>query len=170
MRDKLIEISKVKGQFKWNPEALECYDAWYNKFDAEDHSEDQTGTLERFHDTVLKVAMCISLSNKLDKIIELKDMEQSIIACEAYVPGSRRVGLGQGSKSISAPGTAVFIKALVLDSEHKMLRSEMLRRHWEFFDMFELDRIAESLQAQKAIRITMERDPRGWEVGAFVYP
>jgi hypothetical protein len=155
----LQDISKVKGQFKYTKEAKDFYDAWYIKYDEEDHSDDTTGTLERFHDHVVKVSMLVSLSDRPNLIITLDHVKEALLVCEAFVPGARRIAMGQSSRSVSAPGTAVLIKALLEAPGNEMLRSEVLRRHWQHFDSFELDKIAESLQAQKAIRIKNMIDP-----------
>lgn len=155
----LKEISKAKGQFKYTKEAKEFYDQWYINYDKEDHSDDTTGTLERFHDHVVKVSMLVSLSDKPNLIITLDHVKEALLVCESFVPGNRRIGMGQTSKSLSAPGTAVLIKALLEAPDHTLLRSEALRKYWQHFDSFELDKIAESLMAQKAIRIRNMVDP-----------
>jgi hypothetical protein len=59
-----------------------------------------------------------------------------------------------GGKSSSAPGVAIFIRELLTRKEYNygMARIAMGQKHWSYFDMFELDKIAESLKMQKAIR------------------
>lgn len=161
MTKTLDAISKVRGQFSWHKDALELYERWYMQYDEADHSDDTTGTMERFHDHVLKVAMLVSLSRKLDRRLELEDVTEAIRACQDFIPGAKRVALGQIGKSISAPGTAVLLRELITHPEHRILRSKALAKHWQYFDSFELDRIAESLEAQKAIKIALGQDDDG---------
>lgn len=158
----LREISRVRGEFTWSPGGKTIYEEWYQKFsDQEQAGEDSTGTLERLHDHILKAAMLISLSRKTDLRLEYLDIEEAIRACQDFVPGAKRIALGQIGKSISAPGTAVLLKELLTNSVHEISRTIALQRHWAHFDAFELDRIAESLFAQKAITITLRRGEDG---------
>jgi len=64
----LKKLSGIKGEFKWSTEAKNYYDAWYNEFDHTDF-DDETGTLERFSDSVLKVALLISLSRNTSLVV-----------------------------------------------------------------------------------------------------
>ena len=140
----------------------ELYNDWYGKFQEQDQAEeDSTGTMERIHDHILKSAMLISLSRSTDLRLELSDIDEAIRACQDFVPGAKRVALGQVGKSISAPGTAVLLRELLTTPSHEISRTHALQKHWSHFDAFELDRIAESLFAQKAIEIKMRRDESG---------
>lgn len=153
----LTAISRVKGEFKWSPAGRDLYRTWYTDF-CETENDDNTGTLERIHDHILKTAMLISLSRKQDLRIELADIKEAIRACQDFVPGAKRVALGQVGKSVSAPGTAVLLRELITNKEHQITRTKALQKHWAHFDRFELDRIAESLADQRAITITPHRN------------
>lgn len=158
----LKDISRCKGGFTWSPGGRELYEHWYQKFsEGETSQDDQTGTMERIHDHILKTAMLISLSRKLDMRLELPDIEEAIRACQDFVPGAKRVTLGSNGKSVSAPGTAVLLRELLVIPDHRISRTHALQKHWAHFDSFELDRIAESLFAQKAIEIRPQRDEQG---------
>lgn len=155
----LREISKLKGEFTWSCEGRDLYNEWYIKFQEQEAiADDTTGTLERLHDHILKTALLISLSRKTDLKLEYIDIQEAIRACQDFIPGAKRVSLGQAGGSISAPGTAVLLKELILCDEHKISRTRALQKHWTHFDSFELDRIAESLAAQKAITIKIEKE------------
>lgn len=152
----LTQISKVRGEFTWSLLGKELYNDWYQKFsDQESAQEDSTGTLERLHDHILKTAMLISLSRSADLRLEHDDIEEAIRACQDFVPGAKRIALGQTGKSVSAPGTAVLLRELLTNPAHEISRTVALQRHWAHFDSFELDRIAESMFAQKAIEIKL---------------
>jgi hypothetical protein len=157
----LKKISRAKGAFTWTRASADLYKAWYSRFDEQDHSDDSTGTLERLHDHVLKTAMLVSLARQPDLRIEAHDMEEAIRACQDFIPGAKRVALGQAGKSISAPGTAVLLRELITNPAHSISRARALQKHWQHFDSFELDRIAESLVAQKAITMRIERTDDG---------
>jgi hypothetical protein len=157
----LKDISRCKGEFTWSPGGKSLYNEWYQKFsDSDKSSEDSTGTMERLHDHILKTAMLISLSRKTDLRLEVPDIEEAIRACEDFIPGAKRVTLGSAGKSISAAGTAVLLRELLVNPAHEISRTSALQKHWAHFDSFELDRVAESLFAQKAITIQLRRDEK----------
>jgi hypothetical protein len=162
LTDMLRKISKCKGEFKWSNSGREMYEDWYTKYQAEEEiAEDSTGTMERLHDHILKTAMLVSLSRKQDMILEAADIGEAIRACTDFVPGAKRIGLGQSGKSISAPGTSILLKELITNPAHEISKTQALQKHWAHFDTFELDRIAESLQAQNALTITLKRTGPG---------
>ena len=154
-------LANLRGEFKFSDSAREVYNKWYEEF-SENTYMDTTGTIERLHDHILKAAMLISLSRKTNLIMEEDDIREAIIACQDFVPGARWVTLG-GGQSASAPGTAVFLRELLSRKEqkHTMSRIKMLQKHWSHFDAFELDRIAESLESQKAITIKIMQNEEG---------
>lgn len=149
----LLKISKIKGQFVWSKEGKELYEKWYGKFDATENT-DTTGTMDRLHDHVLKTAMLISLAREVDLILEVSDIREAIMACQDFVPGARKLTMTSGGRSAGAIGTAVIIRELLSRKEdnYGMWRISMGQRHWQYFDMFELDKIIESLKMQKAVR------------------
>lgn len=149
----LFKLSKIKGQFIWSHEGKELYDEWYDAFDKVEHN-DTTGTIDRLHDHILKTAMLVSLARATDLRLERSDIKEAIAACQDFVPGARKVAMTSGGKSAAAPGTAIFMKELLSrkDDNYGMARIALGQKHWQYFDMFELDKIAESLKMQKAIR------------------
>lgn len=86
---RLIEISKIKGQFSYSDQTADMYDTWYNKMMGEDR-DDRTGTFNRLGDQVLKVAMLLSLARKDDLILDWQDIELAIDKCmECAETGAR---------------------------------------------------------------------------------
>lgn len=158
----LTEISKCKGEFKLTDNAKALYDMWYTKLqELEDLADDETGTLERLHDHVLKTAMLISLSNRTDLSIELGDIKEAITACQAFAPAARRMNLMQLGSAKAAPGTSALLMALINSPNSQLTRTLALQKHWAYFSAPELDAIAEDLVAQKAITIKVGRDETG---------
>ena len=158
----LRQISKLKGEFMWSREGKEVYNNWYKKLDSSGIS-DSTGAIFRLHDHVLKAAMCISLSRSLDLTLEVSDIKEAIFACQEFIPGVRKIAMTSGGTSAAAPGTAVFITELLKhkDNGYSFTRREMGQKYWNYFDMFELDKIAESLKGLKAIREELVEDEDG---------
>lgn len=158
----LKRIGQAKGSFKWAEPARRLYEAWYQQYQEQEQLEDDTtGTMERLHDHILKAAMLVSLSRKQDLVLEYDDIEEAIRACQDFVPGAKRISLGTGGKAPSAPGTAVFLKELLTNPKHEISKPDALQKFWAHFDVFDLDRITESLFAQKAITITLRPGENG---------
>lgn len=163
-------LGQLRGQFKFSDDGKNLYDAWYSEFSANNYS-DTTGTIERLHDHILKASMLLSLSRKTDLVLEELDIREAIESCQAFVPGARRVSMG-GGKSVSAPGTAVFLRELLgrKDEGYRMSRIGMLTKHWSYFDSFELDRIVESLEQQKAIISSLMDNGNGRQMYYTLHP
>lgn len=161
MAEHLRKLAEVKGQFVWSHDGKELYDQWYAKF-SEGEYQDQTGTLERLHDHILKTAMLLSLSRGTDLTLGIRDVAEAIKACEDFVPGARKVAMGSGGSSVSAPGTAVLLKDLLARApDYAASRDVLLRRNWTYFDSFEFDRISESLISQGALRMEFRMNGDG---------
>ena len=168
----LRAISKLKGEFMWTREGKKTYDDWYKRLN-DSEIDDTTGSILRLHDNVLKVAMCVSLSRALDLNLEKSDVDEAILACQEFMPGVRRIAMTSGGTSASAQGTAIVIKELMdrKDKGYSCTRREMGQKYWTYFDMFELDKISESLKMAKAIREDLIMDEDGnREIYYFLLP
>jgi len=147
------KVKAVEGEFKWSDEGRDIYDKWYTEFNSK-VNEDDTGTLERIHDTILKIAMLISLSRKLDLVLEKEDIEEALEQARRTVPGVRRVTMGAGKNPLG-PQTALVLKELISrPPTFSASKSEILTKYWGHLDSYDLDRIMESLQQQKAIKVS----------------
>lgn len=87
---RLVEISKIKGEFKWTLDGGVLFDKWYKATQAED-KDDRTGTYNRLGDQVAKVAMLFSLSRKDDLWLEVEDIEFAIEKCEECAAVASRI-------------------------------------------------------------------------------
>jgi len=95
LREKLIddlrEINKLGGEYRLSEEAREWYEEWYTevfKPDLVAHSS-LNGYYGRKHDTLLKVAMCVSASRKDELLIEEDDLKVALKcmnAVEKFLP------------------------------------------------------------------------------------
>jgi len=160
----LKELSKIKGQFMWTREAKEAYDAWYNEFEDAGH-EDDTGTLERISDSILKAALLISLSRDTSLEIKVEDIIEATTSCLAFVPGARKVTLGAQGKSVSREGTAVVLRYLLQHPEHAVSKQKLLIKFWGYFNADELKVIIDSLVVARAVRLEQRQLPTGRGLG-----
>ena len=158
LADYLKEVAKVNGKFTLSSEAKTEYREWYRKT-SEVGFEDNTGTIERIGDTVLKVAMNLSLAHSTSLEISRGNIVEAVTQCEECFSGMRRVTLGDG-KSGDAEVTAMVLKHILKCKDYRVTRKQLLSKFWGHMDYITLDRIAETLLRAGAIRI----QPAGKEV------
>lgn len=140
---RLIEISQLSGEFTMTKDAQLLYDAWYYPFHKEKHN-DKTGFVNRVRTHILKVAMCLTLIERNDLIIEEKHvhdaMDLVLPVIDDVVVISRQSG-----KSKYKSHYAVIIQELMRAPHHMVRRRELLNRHRGEFTAKELNESIETL-------------------------
>lgn len=97
-KDKLVvylkEVSTLAGEIGWeNDEVGMYYDRWYQEFYTHVKKEkikDPTGTINRFGDSILKIAMLLSMSDSLDKLIHMEHIVTAIEMGEKLIGSMRK--------------------------------------------------------------------------------
>lgn len=146
----LKEVSKMKGPFEYSLEGKEYYDQWYEQF-GEIEKDDETGTLNRITDSVLKVAMlhaCARTTNEM--IIREEDISFGIKVCEDLALSTKKITMGQGRNPLG-PETAMVIRFLLTQPNYEATKAEILQKHWGHFDSFALEKIIDSEMEAKHI-------------------
>jgi len=164
--DYLKVLSKLKGPFKPTGSRISTKDFPYSRYDKHaDHTfyftkagivyedwyeefietidnqdvKDETGVVNRFGDSVYKVAMLLQLS-KGDKLeLEEETMYEAIKACERFVGNARKVTMGKNGTSSSAMMKGMIIFALLERPEHKITRQLLMKKlmyHYSTEDEF----------------------------------
>lgn len=121
------------------------YDDWYDEFKETVKSQevkDETGTLNRFGDSVLKVAMLLSLANKPELILTVSAMEDAISSCEKLLGNVRKTTLGKHGMSNSSLLKTLIIMEFINRDNHQVTRTVLMKKMWmhyqnsqEFDDM-----------------------------------
>jgi hypothetical protein len=149
----LKELSKLKGPFEMDTEVRQYFDQWYRDFRIGiENSEDRTGTLNRFDDSVLKVAMLISLAEQPCLKITKSAIESAIVSCEKLVGNVRKTTLTKG-RGQRTNEMAILIKELVDRDGHMISRQQLNRKYWMNATAVEWDEIVYSLEAQGALKV-----------------
>lgn len=155
----LKELGKVKGEFQWTNEAEEIYDKWYYEFGETDRNDD-TGTLNRVTDSVLKVAMLLSCSRSMDLMLYPENIVQAIDLCEDVVLGIKKLTSGSGRNPLG-PMQAMIIRFLLKQEDYVASREEILDKHWGHFDSYDLDRIVQSMSdAKQIVMVSLAGGPK----------
>ena len=109
------------------------YEDWYNEFIAaidQQEERDETGTLNRFGDSVLKVAMLLSLAERPELVISESAMETAIKVCERLVGNIRRTTMGRKGISSSAVLKGKIITELLNRPGHTISQQMLMKKMW----------------------------------------
>ena len=161
----LKELIKLSGPFRElsdeNNELTEVakyYDDWYVNFRKTvkaSEVKDETGTLNRFGDSVLKVAMLLSLAKEPKLEIDLESLKLAIEIGEKLIAGIRQVTQNKvGNKETSnATRKAILIQELLIRDTHSISQAQLLKKYWMHGNLNEWVDCANSLEAGGQIKI-----------------
>lgn len=144
-------LAKLKGPFHSiaDTRAGNMYEDWYREFYSSirrDKIKDETGTLQRFGDSVLKVAMLLSLGESSDLFIHEKHIEEAIAKCEIFVGSIRRTTMGKGGSSSLAQQKVLVMNELLNSTNNEVTRKKLLQKFWMHFGNDELNQIIEGFE------------------------
>lgn len=155
----LREISQLKGPFKdfakleesdeyqhkrmkrardglrpvWFNSVGAIYDDWYTEFKEmvkNQEIKDETGTLNRFGDSVLKVAMLVSLAERPVLEISESAMNTAIADCTKLIGNVRKTTHGKQGMSASSILKNVIIMELLGREQHLVTRAILMKKYW----------------------------------------
>ena len=168
----LRELVKLKGQFQelgslekneiyteeytvdgiqgYYTRAGLIYEKWYENFcnTVDEHEiKDATGTLNRFGDSVLKVAMLFSLAKSPNLQIDEDSMAEAIGTCEKLIGNVRRATMGKQGMSDSQPVKNHIIHELLNRETHSITRTVLMKKMWMHYSTAEeFDEIMQSFE------------------------
>lgn len=155
-------LLKRDGRDIYFSDAGLMYENWYEEFlNQMDTAEvkDETGTLNRFGDSVLKVAMLLSLSKSPDLIIDTDAMQEAIDISEKLVGNIRRTSMGKKGLSQSSALKGMVIHELLFRDTHSVTRKVLMKKMWmHYSDSSEFDEMMLSLDASGMIKISAVGD------------
>jgi hypothetical protein len=157
--DYLKELAKLKGQFYpiasvtkendfkyrkikqgrdiyFNSVGI-AYDDWYDSFkeNIRVHDlRDETGTMNRFGDSVLKVAMLLSLARAPCLRIDEESMNEAITECEKLLGNVRKTTLGKHGLSNTALLKSLIIMELLNRENHQVSRTVLMKKMWMHYE------------------------------------
>jgi len=149
-------VEAETGETNYFNRAGQVYQEWYEDFIVTiQHQEikDETGTLNRFGDSVLKVAMLIALSKEPKLEIDEDSMQLAINYTEKLVGNVREMTYGKKGLSDSKGIKQLIIAELLGRGGHQISRPMLLKKMWAHYkDATELDEIMISFDQAKMIR------------------
>jgi hypothetical protein len=151
-----LHQTRVSGSPYFFSETGAIYEEWYQEFiqsiDSSD-SPDETGTLNRFGDSVLKVAILLSLVEKPELSISPNAMRTAIDECKKLVGATRRVTFGKSGISASADLKTRILTCIALRDPPQITRDMLMRKFWmDFIGPTEMDELLSGLEQAKVIK------------------
>lgn len=161
----LKELLKLKGPFREladennKPTAVgQFYSDWYHDFKNQIKAlkiRDLTGTLNRYGDSVLKVAILLSLSKRAELEIDLDSMMEAIVLCEKFI-GGVRVATETGKAkddSTNAMRKTIFLQELLDREGHSISRLQLLKKYYIQGTSNEWDSVASDFLENNTITV-----------------
>lgn len=149
-------IEKETGETNYFTDAGLIYQEWYENFidtSLTQDLQDDTGTLNRFGDSVLKVAMLLSLARSPELYIDEDSMQLAIELSEKLIGNVREMTYGKRGLSDSKSFKGLIITELLSRDTHQISRKMLLKRMWAHYkDASEVDEIMMSFDQAGMIK------------------
>jgi hypothetical protein len=155
----LEAISKIVGQFKFTPEAIKFYKAWYIDFFKRLESseiDDDTGTAERAGDTSLKLSMLLSVNDGNSLLIEKSHIEKAVELFYESSRASKLVTAGKG-KSSDADKVRVFIGYLLARPDYAAYKKQILAAKYGDLSAVDLAGVVDTLEQAGLIETLIDK-------------
>lgn len=148
----LHKISNLGGPFELEEDAIQEYETWYEAFEPET-SGDKTGSANRVHDQILKVAMLLALCKRTDSlVITLAEIKEAMALIQQTTANVKRVLMGTGIH-VDAPKIKMFLDVLLLAPGYQVRRGDFLSKHYGNIDRMDLDRIIDTLVEAGGLKV-----------------
>jgi len=149
---------KIDGRDIYFTQTGAIYEDWYHEFTATVdslESKDETGTLNRFGDSVVKVAMLLALAREPKLIIDPLSMQEAIGICEKLVGNIRKTTLGKKGISLSSTLKSMIINELLARDNHMVTRTVLMKKMWmHYAEAQEFDDVMLSFDQSGMIKTT----------------
>lgn len=150
-------VDPLTGEQGYLTKAGLIYQTWYHDFKLsmkQQLNKDETGTMNRFGDSVLKVAMLLSLAEKPELIISETAMEEAIRKCEKLLGNIRQTTLGARGMAVNSPLKAKVIMELLGHDGYRISQKMLLKKIWmHYTDLKEVTELMASFEAAGMISI-----------------
>jgi hypothetical protein len=147
----LNKIASKSGPLVPTQTAKELFNSWRKKW-RNSQTYDKTGFLNRVPDHVLKVSMCLALSDyEFNGEISEHDIEESIGKVTSLVYSNKRTTEGRGPDPLANASKQV-LDYLISATDQELLRKQLLWKGYGVFNSFTLDQIVDNLLEMGWIR------------------
>lgn len=157
-RFKKIKRGKRGNREIWFNDVGIIFDDWYEEFSEikrVTEYRDETGTMNRFDASVMKIAMLLSLAQKPELVITEEAMRIAITECEKLLGNVRKTTMGKQGISQSALLKSLIIMELLNREQHQVSRQLLMKKMWANYETAtEFDDIMAGFEASGMIKTT----------------
>lgn len=140
----LQKIASKSGPLVPSDNARQLFNTWRKKW-RDSQTYDKTGFLNRVPDHVLKVSMCLALSDyEFNGEISEFNIEEAIGKVTSLVYSNKRTTEGRGPDPLANASKQV-LDYLIAARDNEMLRKQLLWKGYGVFNSFTLDQIIDNL-------------------------
>jgi hypothetical protein len=142
----LIKVASNKARMIPDEAARTVFNTWRREWRANQAQyNDRTGFINRVPDHVLKISMCLALARyEHNDIITESDVNEAITRVTGLLYASEKAASGGGLDPL-AQQTKKVLDHLIAASENQLLRTDLLAKGWQDFDVITLDKIVDTL-------------------------
>lgn len=140
----LENIAKNKGQLAPNESARSMFNTWRRKW-REIQKPDKTGFLNRIPDHVLKVSMCLCLSDwEFTGEITEQHISEAIEKVTSLIYANQKTTSGRGPDPL-AVATKATVDRLLAAPDQRLLKKQLLWKLYGEVNTFTLDQVLDNL-------------------------
>lgn len=148
----LNHLKSLKGEFKASDKVRADFNQWYIKFHKEiaPKIHDETGTVGRIDDSILKLAMLISTARRADLEIKEEDIIEAMReVLPLIMPTKKMASAAKGDPAMNEKKEAV-LRAII--EARRIKRVDLLRRFLLKLDHEDLNRVIDGLIQAEMIK------------------
>lgn len=140
----LVKIGSMQGKLVPSQDAKNLFNSWRRQWRAA-QTYDKTGFMNRVPDHVLKVSMCLCLSNfEFTGEISQANIEESIHKVTALVYSNKKTTEGRGPDPLAVI-TKTVLDYLLAAENQELTRKHLLWKGYGTFNSFTLDQAMDNL-------------------------
>lgn len=129
LMNRLKEISKLNGKVRFEIEAKLAFDKWYMDLrESYKKKPDRTGVLARLHTGVVKLAVILAVSRRLEFIIRTCDIDDAISECMSLLPNYEGFAMSVGKSNEAVAGS--YLMNEMWTRGGSISRVSFLQKYW----------------------------------------
>lgn len=128
VKESLKELSEIKGEFEFDQDAREEYDAWYLPFrNSYKNKNERSGVVGRIHTGVLKLAMLLAI-NDLTLHIKKQHIEEAIFEAMKLIPNYKAFLMTTGASKNKEEIGAFILETMMKAKDYMVTRKQLLQQ------------------------------------------
>lgn len=155
--DGIAHVANLQGEFYMADDVRIAFNTWYEEFRVKVAAklDDDTGTVGRIDDNILKLSMLISVARRSDLRITLDDIQEAMGEVLQLIAPTKKVAQSLKQNEITLTEKRnLILKYLASREDFSETKVNLLQRFTLKMDHEDLDRIVAFLEQAKVISIS----------------